>query len=156
MPIPERDSLLAAYEADVAHAFSDLLVAFRAMLDEEEGDMRSHAGRCGARLAAAHKRCKRGLIFSVLAQAQDHGLDITPTVAEHLCARLIGRGVDFSAALEKFGTPGRTAANKSRTTEADLHGFEEALYPEIMGLVAAMAEIRQRYKDEYESAVSAG
>ncbi|QKZ07845.1 hypothetical protein [Pseudomonas eucalypticola] len=150
MEIPERKTLLALYESDISKAYDDLLKAFLDYLADGVGDLRSMAGRCGAQCSAAHKRCKRGLVFAALASAQAEGLDITPTVAEHLCSRLLGRGVDFRAALSSFGTPGRTAANKSATGAADLATLETALSPEIFSLLVAMDGIRDRYRGQYD------
>lgn len=149
MIISERTNLLETYESEIEAAYVELLESFLAYLEGGAGDLSAMAGRCGAQMAAAHKRCKRGLVFAALATALAEGLDITPTVAKNLCARLIGRGVDFRAALKKFGTPGRTAATKSSVRQADLAGFEAALAPEIQSLISAMKVIRERHRDEY-------
>nr|BCU00349.1 hypothetical protein [uncultured bacterium] len=155
MLISERASLLETYETEIAAAYAELLESFLTYLEQGIGEPATMAGRCGAQVAAAHKRCKRGLVFAALAAALAEGLDITPTVAENLCARLIGRGVDFRAALEAFGTPGRTAATKSRVRQADLAGFEAALAPEISSLIADMKEIRERHRDDYGDKIKA-
>ena len=149
MLIAERKSLLETYESEIEAAYVELLESFLAYLERGAGDLSVMAGRCGARVGAAHKRCKRGLVFAALATALAEGLDITPTVAENLCARLIGRGVDLRAALQTFGTPGRTAATKSSVRQADLAGFEAALAPEIHSLISAMKVIRERHRDGY-------
>ena len=149
MLIPERKSLLESYEVEIETAYVELLKSFLDYLDSGEGDPRTMAGRCGARVAAAHKRCKRGLVFAALATAQADGLDITPTVAEHLFTRLIGRGVDLRAALKAFGTPGRTASAKSKVGPADLVEFEAALAPLVHALILEMKTIRERFRDAY-------
>lgn len=149
MLIPERKNLLERYEVEIERAYVELLKSFLEYLDSGAGDPRTMAGRCGAAVAAAHKRCKRGLVFAALVTAQADGLDITPTVAEHLCARLIGRGVDLRAALKTFGTPGRTAAAKSKIGRADLVEFEAALAPQVHALILDMKAIRERFRDEY-------
>ncbi|HFF5988748.1 TPA: hypothetical protein ACGCG4_004451 [Enterobacter hormaechei] len=150
MRIVEHAALLAAYEAEISAAYVELLQSFVFRLDSGVGELRSMAGRCGARCSATHKRCKRGLLFATLELAQSEGLDITPTVAEHLCERLLGRGVDFRAALAAFGTPGRTAAAKSETSADDLAAFEAAVAPQIGVLVVEMNTIRERYREEYD------
>ncbi|MGC6373678.1 hypothetical protein [Pseudomonas sp. S2.OTC.A_B10] len=155
MLIDERKSLLETYESEIETAYAELLASFLLYLENGAGEPATMAGRCGAQVAAAHKRCKRGLVFAALATALAEGLDITPTVAEHLCARLIGRGVDFRAALEAFATPGRTAATKSSVRQADLADFEAALAPQIQGLISAMKVIRERHREEYREKVKA-
>lgn len=149
MNIPERDSLVHAYETDVKEAYAELLDSFLKYIQTGEGKPQTMAGKCGAKVAAAHKRCKRGLVFSALSTAVEGGMDITPTVAENVFGRLIGRGVDFRAALSSFGTPGRTATNKSSVRAAHLAEFESSLLPEIDALILDMKVIRERYRDDY-------
>ena len=122
MYIPSRDDLLQLYENDVRSAYADRLDGYRRYLENREGSLRQMASHCGAELGAAHKRCKRDLVFSFLQVERLNGLDITPTLAENLCAKLLGRGVDVRIALEKFATEGRTAANKSKVGPEILDG----------------------------------
>ena len=150
MLFPGRDSLLQTYEGDIAFAYNQLLDAFVNHVETGEGDPRSMAGHCGAQVGAAHKRCKRGLVFAALAAARGEGMDITPTVAENLCAALIGRGVDVRAALDAFATPGRTAANKSKVGGADLEQLVAMIGPKVKSLIVEMKIIRERYRDEYK------
>lgn len=150
MQIPERESLLHIYETEVKAAYDELLERFLFNRSGGVETLRHIAGRCGAQVAAAHKRCKRELMFAALKAARADGLDITPTVAEHLCTRLIGRGVALRAALVTFGTPGRTAATKSTVGQADLADVEAALAPQVQSLIDEMTAIRERYKDEYD------
>ncbi|MBD8828999.1 hypothetical protein [Pseudomonas sp. CFBP 13602] len=149
MQISDRASLISAYETEIETAYAELLESFLAYLERGLGDPKAMAGRCGAQVAAAHKRCKRGLLFSALMAAQGIGMDITPTVAEHLCSRLIGRGVDVRAALKAFGTPGRTAADKSTVSPSDLGDLEKQLGPQIQALISDMTAIRERYREAY-------
>lgn len=155
MQILDTERLLQIYEEEIEAAYAELLEAFMNHLTFGIGDPRSMAGRCGARVAAAHKRCKRGLVFSELVTARDAGLDITPTVAEHVFERLIGRGVDFRKALTFFGTPGRTAANKSGVVREDTANIEAKLYPQVSALIYEMSVIRERCKEEYGDRVEA-
>ncbi|WP_409280222.1 hypothetical protein [Pseudomonas sp. KCJK8751] len=155
MYIPSREKLLQLYESDVRSAYADRLDGYKRYLETREGSLRAMASHCGAELGAAHKRCKRDLVFScLLAERLNTGLDITPTLAENLCAKLIGRGVDLRIALEMFGTPGRTAANKSKVTQETLDELEAALEPMVQSLVLAMQEIRIRYRDDYDDRVA--
>lgn len=149
MNFPDSEHLLKIYEAEIAAAYVELLQSFTDYLEHGMGDPRSMAGRCGAQIGAAHKRCKRGFVFEALEAARREGIDITPTVAENLCIRLIGRGVDFRAALEAFGIPGRTAANKSKVRPDDLVSFEALLKPQVESLMLAMRAIRELRSDEY-------
>ncbi|MGE8051301.1 hypothetical protein ACQKPT_23750 [Pseudomonas monteilii] len=155
MQVLEKERLLQIYEEEIEAAYAELLDAFMDLLTLGVGDPRSMAGRCGARVAAAHKRCKRGLVFSELVIARDAGLDITPTVAEHVCERLIGRGVDFRKALTFFGTPGRTAAQKSGVVREDMASIEAQLAPQVSLLIYEMSVIRERHKEEYGDRVEA-
>jgi hypothetical protein len=150
MQISEYACLLQTYEMEVKAAFDERLQRFLFNHDGGTEILRSIAGQCGARVTAAHKRCKRGLVFAALTATRDDGLDITPTVAKHLCNRLIGRGVDLRAASITFGTPGRTAAMKSSVGRADLITFEAELAPQVQSLIDEMTMIRERYRDEYE------
>jgi len=151
MVIPTRKNLLLLYENDVRPAYADRLEGYRG---NREGSLRAMASQCGAELGAAHKRCKRDLVFAYLLAERMNGLDITPTLAENLCAKLIGRGVDVRIALEKFATPGRTAANKSKVGPETLDELEAVLEPIVEDLVMAMTEIRIRYRDDYDDRVA--
>ncbi|MCX2694977.1 hypothetical protein OO256_28725 [Pseudomonas sp. DCB_CB] len=155
MQFPDSASLLKSYDADVAAAYAELLQSFIDHHENGVGDLRSMAGRCGAQVAAAHKRCKRGLVFAALSTARADGADITPTVAERICDRLLGRGVDFRFALEAFATPGRTAANKSPVRAGDLVELEAELNHDIHSLIFAMSLIRERHRENYRDSVEA-
>lgn len=155
MLVLDTERLLQIYEEEIEAAYAELLEAFMNHLTFGIGDTRSMAGRCGARVAAAHKRCKRGLVFSELVTARDAGLDITPIVAEHVCERLIGRGVDFRNALIFFGTPGRTAAEKSSVVREDMASIEAKLSPQVSLLIQEMSVIRERCKEDYGERVEA-
>ena len=154
MYIPSRDDLLQLYENDIKSAYADRLDGYRRYLENREGSLRQMASHCGAELGAAHKRCKRDLVFSFLQVERLNGLDITPTLAENLCAKLLGRGVDVRIALEKFATQGRTAANKSKVGPEILDQLEATLEPMVQALVMAMTEIRVRYRDDFDDCVA--
>jgi len=66
MYIPSHDDLLQLYESDVRSAYADRLDGYRRYLENREGSLRQMASHCGAELGAAHKRCKRDLVFSFL------------------------------------------------------------------------------------------
>ena len=150
---PTRDNLLQRYEDDVKSAYANRLEAYRCYLENHQGSLRVIASRCGAELGAAHKRCKRDLVFSQLLIERINGLDITPTLAENLCTSLLGRGVDVRIALSQFATPGRTAANKSKVEPKALDELAAALEPMVESLVMEMKEIRVRYRDDYDERI---
>lgn len=79
MQVLEKERLLQIYEEEIEAAYAELLDAFMNMLTLGVGDPRSMAGRCGARVAAAHKRCKRGLVFSELVLAWTSPLQLLST-----------------------------------------------------------------------------
>lgn len=72
-----------------------------------------------------------------------------------MCERLIGRGVDFRKALTFFGTPGRTAAQKSGVVQEDMASIEAQLSPQVSLLIYEMTVIRERHKEEYVDRVEA-
>ncbi len=131
------------FEADVRAAYATLTATMlrigrdsvgRAVLpkpDVVSQLMLLAAARCGADVAAAVKREKRGLVVRSLAASQ---LDITPTVALRSAQRLLGRGIDSRATLGAFATSGRTAANKSLVTAADLAALEQELVVQLATL----------------------
>ncbi|WP_167884683.1 hypothetical protein [Cupriavidus oxalaticus] len=93
--------------------------------------MRQAARRCGAMVSAAVKRAKRRQIVVRLAGCT---LDITPTVALRCAQRLLGRGIARRAARAAFGTPGRTASDKSAVTAVHLAALEQELAAELEAL----------------------
>lgn len=112
-------------------------------------EVQAASGRLGATITAAGKRAKRELVFAALYQAQHEGADITPTVALHVAERVLGRGISMRAATKAFGTPGRTAADKSGIRADDLCGLEEQARHRAVALTERLAEIRQRYRERW-------
>lgn len=67
--------------------------------------------------------------------------DITPTLANHYSFEVIGRGLDKAFLNKAFGKPGRTAADKTKTTLDDMSDFivvtqkiYSAIYSEMLDL----------------------
>jgi len=107
--------------------------------------------RLGSEIAADLKRVKRKMITEVLKYISSGNVgnsklslpsgleisansvgfnlekildfDITPTLANHFSESILGRGLDSKFLNKNFGTPGRTAANKTKTTLDEMSDF---------------------------------
>jgi len=106
----------------------------------------SPAAKLKARLAqsigAASKRALRRYVCDALIVAKKQDLDVTPSIAQHVCHKIVGRGVKREFLNDTFGTKGRTAADKSTLTEAELREYVQALQAKLDALKAEMKEIR--------------
>ncbi|WP_134019326.1 hypothetical protein [Modicisalibacter xianhensis] len=121
-----------------------------AMIDGSlEEEMKRASSRLGAAVGAASKRATREAIFTALELARGNGLDITPTVALHVAERVMGRGVSMRAATARFGTPGRTAADKSATSAVDLVELEQQIRNELKTLNRLLNESREEHRLEW-------
>lgn len=99
-------------------------------IDVREGYLLAPAQR-GAAFAAASKRLKQAIVLQWLKTMSDEqGVDLTPTLANHIAAAWMGRSVDRLVLLDWFARQGRTAANKSRD-----HGRRDALIAEYQAVV---------------------
>lgn len=156
-----RNQLLGAYSKDVGEAYKELTRAVKALREQQLDSveyrkaMARVTGICGAECSAASKRLMRAVVLDALEKAKTTGLDITPTVAQHVAERLLGRGVDKRSTLDTFATPGRTAANKSPVGAADLVDIEAAIKAELERFAAAMAEIKDSHAQIYKAEVKA-
>ncbi len=81
--------------------------------DDWKKQMTAISRSCAAAVSAAVKRAKRSFVFKRLEALQSDGADLTITNVEHIAREILGRGFDNRAVAEVFGTPGRTAADKS-------------------------------------------
>jgi len=80
------------------------------------------AGRCGSAIGSARKFCQREIVVGVLKKAVgDNGVDITPAVANATMKKIVGHGSDKITLNKYFGTPGRTAAQKSLCYTHSVH-----------------------------------
>ena len=153
-----RSKILQAYKASVTDAYKELALKINKLkksdLDKMDFDkaVRAAAGRCGALCSAAIKRASRDHLIALLLAHKGKGLDITPTVAQRVCDRVLGRGVDTRKTLEAFATPGRTAADKSTLGAADLVEIEQALGAQV-GTIRDAAQV---IKAECVTAYKAG
>lgn len=106
--------------------------------------------RLAALISAATKRAKRTLVLEYLFQAKGSGLDITITVARHSVGRVLGRNVSRSEVIQKFGSPGRTASDKSEVGADDLACVEKEIVERLNVLQAAMRHVREALRHEYQ------
>lgn len=148
---------LKGYDEDIADAYAYLLKRVRdlkaAKLEPEafRSAMQTITGMTGGMCGAAKKRVLRDVVVEALLKAKKGGLDITPTVAMHVCERVIGRGIDNSQTLKNFATPGRTAADKSRVTIDELSVLEEGLRKQLAALSLVMADIKEAHRRAYKA-----
>ncbi len=64
-------------------------------------------------IGAAGKRLRQGVAVELLDRLRAAGWDITPAVAVAVAKTLLGRGVNRKMLLNRYATPGRTAAQKA-------------------------------------------
>jgi len=134
-----HDKIIATFRASVRTAYKRLYSDYRAIgrdtsggpclpsVEETDRLIRRAIGRCGAAVGAAVKVAKRALIVDALASAKSGGMDITPTIANNISSRLLDRKVDTRALAQMFGTPGRTAADKSTVRPEHTAELEQQL-----------------------------
>jgi hypothetical protein len=119
----------------------------------EKGSPQAHKAvtELGSRMGALSKSTKRRLICDKLISANhERGMDITPTVARNASKRLLGRGLDELYLNKAFGTPGRTAENKSTVTAADLEQLEASIRRDLDCMVEKMADFRRKLKQVFQ------
>jgi hypothetical protein len=153
-----RSKILQVYKAHVTAAYKELALKINSLkksdLDKMAFDkaVRAAAGRCGALCSAAIKRASRDhLVALLLIEHKRKDLDITPTVAQHVCDRVLGRGVDNRKTLEAFATAGRTAADKSTLGASDLVEIEEALRVQVGSIRDSAHEIKAGCVADYKA-----
>ncbi|MNC04128.1 hypothetical protein D3C75_515590 [compost metagenome] len=158
MDTKRRAMLLADYSKSVGDAYRDLTRQVKALRGqplltpiEFRKLLASMTGTCGAACSAATKRVMRAVVLDALEKAKASGLDITPTVAQHVAERLLGRGVDKLSTLGSFATPGRTAADKSKVSAADLVEIEGQIQGELASFAAAMVELKAHHAELYRA-----
>lgn len=149
--------LLKEYKASVEAAYTELSIIINDLSEKDMEKMafdkavKSAAGRCGAYCSAATKRASRGLVLGLLLEQRKKGLDITPTVAQHVCDRILGRGVDNKKTLEAFATPGRTAADKSTLMAEDLANIEQKIQADLQALGVETGKIKAKCVADYKA-----
>lgn len=174
-PVSSWERAYDIYKESIRHIFAEKIRLFRMFeknrLTETEYGYRIH--QLGAYAAAKSKEAKRCFVIGVLVEAQKSGLgnlkqaigtnmpvinhetaaiglDITPTLANHFAKEVLGRGFDLSVLNAAFGTPGRTAANKTNVTTADMNDFKQVCQKGLAALEARVSELRAHYRVLYE------
>jgi hypothetical protein len=149
--------LLKSYRADIEQAYKELSFKIKSLSEQNLEKMafdkavKSAAGRCGALCSAAIKRTCRDFVVAMLLEQKAKGLDVTPTVAQHACERLLGRGVDNRKTLEAFATPGRTAGDKSALGADDLVTIEARIKEGLMALGVEAGKIKEQCVAAYKA-----
>lgn len=100
-----------------------LLVSYAYDAEQIYSNKKYSSPQRGAYISALTKRYKRTYLAGEMRDLMG-SKDITTTAAMHIFKEIMGRGVSNRFLLKVFGTPNRTAANKSAI-------FEERLGAEI-------------------------
>ncbi|BDM64312.1 hypothetical protein NFHSH190041_17640 [Shewanella sp. NFH-SH190041] len=111
--------------------------------------MRSAAGKVGAKVSASVKREKRRCVFEALQQAKQQQMDLTPTIVQHMAVRLIGRHFDNKQVIVTFGTPGRTAADKSKLSPRDTIVLEASIKSQLRDLEMVAEQMKDKAKVDW-------
>lgn len=156
----KNEKIIAAFDEDVRFAYVRLLrdytsIGRNAYNDEILPDVEITAalikqvvGRLGARVGAAVKVAKRTLVVDALEKEKQAGFDITPTHANNITCRLLGRKFD-TRALKVFVTPGRTAASKSCISEEDTEALEKELSQDMSELLKTIEAVKEKARDRW-------
>ena len=104
-------------------------------------------GRCGAAIGAAKKFAQRTLALYFFSEAfKRYYIDLTPAVVNSACKELFGHGVDKKVLNNKFGIPGRTAADKSKC-------YTDDKQKELLGGVISDISTEKESFDSYSLAI---
>lgn len=87
-------------------------------------------------ISAAGKRLRAGVALRMLDQLQG-SVDLTATLAARITERLLGRAINRSLLLARYGTKNRTAGDKSQ----DFGRLDEIVASPVF--VAAVAELKE-------------
>lgn len=140
--------VLRAYKADVEATYEEVKQRLK-RIGACPIDRQKTFRRQAALISAATKRAKRELVFLYLLQAKEAGLDITPTVAKHAVGRILQRSVSSAELIQRFGTPERTASEKSTISAKDLVDVEHLSVKGLNRLESGMRMIRAELKHKY-------
>lgn len=94
----------------------------------------------GALITALNKATKREFIINVIKNDMND-LDVTTTAATQIIKRIMGRGVSNKYLLEEFGTPKRTASNKSEIFTMDLKNYEDKIRKEYLQFQSELKKV---------------
>lgn len=104
-------------------------------------------------IGAAGKRLRQAVAVHLLDKLKLSGWDITPTVAVKIAKMLLGRGVNRKMLLDKYATPGRTAAEKadfSVLAELPKNPLYISALDKLNGLLDEATRIRGQIFQNYE------
>lgn len=156
---------LSDYEKDMHEADEIYLRVIKAALISSTGDIltlspqelyelkKRALGTKAQFIGAAGKRLRQAVAVELLDKLKAANWDITPTVAVKVAKMLLERGINRKMLLDRYATPGRTAAQK-----ADFACLEELpknpLYNSAVGLLDGLLEeakqIRGHIFKDYE------
>lgn len=171
------DDAYAIYLNSIRYVFREKVRAYQALRRGKYSvDFYQYRIRqLGAYAAAQSKVAKRHFVLEMLRKANNEGmsnvgfaiaaqlptnplkpvthipqLDITPTLANNCAKQLLGRGFDRLILNAMFGTPGRTAADKTKTQVEHLSTLMAVCRQGLQDLDFSVAEIRSYYRILYE------
>lgn len=102
-------------------------------------------------ISAAGKRLRAGVALRLLDQLQGN-VDLTATLAVRITERLLGRAINRSLLLERYGTKSRTAGDKSpdfgRLDEIVASPKFVAAVAELEAMLAAAKKMRAELKKQ--------
>ena len=104
-------------------------------------------------IGAAGKRLRQAVAVMLLDRLKKAGWDITPAVAVKVAKMLLERGVNRKMLLDRYATPGRTAAQKADFTcleELPKDSLYISALDKLNGLLDEAAKIRGRIFKDYE------
>lgn len=148
----ESSGALAAYSADCEQVLANAKAGKLVERDEDGNPVmptspgKTARAKAAQLIGAASKRALRRYVVEGLDGAKAEGQDVTPAIAQHVCHKIVGRGVQREFLAERYSTPGRTAADKSKLTLAELDDLLAWLEDGLDDLKAAMQAIRRGAK----------
>lgn len=152
----EGSGALSAYTADCQRVLASAS-AGEGVERDDDGDPvmptrpdKTARAKAAQLIGAASKRALRRYVVEGLDGAKAEGQDVTPAIAQHVCHAIVGRGVQREFLGQRYGTPGRTAADKSKLTLGELQELLDGLENGLDELKAAMQAIRRGAKRQVE------
>lgn len=133
--------ILGRYKKDVENIYSSQVEQLKIAI-AEDSDKNRVLKILNARLSGAGRRARVDLMVFCLSDLKAK-LDITITVAAHSIFRTMGRKIKNETLIHAFGSPGRTAAEKSTVTAEDLALAEQQMKNALVLLVDSMTTMRR-------------
>jgi hypothetical protein len=99
-----------------------------------------------AKIGAACKTAKRNYVCDHI-EALSQKCDITISISKRLVENIMGRGVSNKYLVDRFGTKGRTAANKSDAFDNDFSEFESSVRAKLPVFKRKLEKIIRNIKD---------